>query len=549
MAEDATNGMMGQDELPEQVADAVDDGGATGAVTPVGEDDADKDASAVPDPDAVPDPAAAKAAPDPDAVPAAPAADADVDGDSSPRKFRMRLARGRKSLARRIFVSLAAVSAIAAVAVLVIATLVYQKSGVRDAGRMLETECALVKTSMRGTQSDIIHLTNLDLGEARVTVVSPDGTVLYDNQNSIDSMPNHADRPEIAGTLETGKGSAERDSATSGRVEIYRAVRLDNGNVLRLAVDRDGIKAALGHDVLLAVAVVTAVVLVCWAVSRLIVDRLVEPILDIDPSNPDPEGSYVELEPLVERIDEQMGELRGADLMRREFTSNVTHELKTPLSTISGAAELIRDGIAKPEDVPEFAGRIVDEAHHMTDLVNDILTLSKLDESERAGDTSLLGKAEPVDIAHALREVGNRLAPAAEAAGVRLTCSGDSVIVRGIPSLLDELAYNLCDNAIRYNRAGGTVDARIDVVDGCPRLVVADTGLGIPEAAQAKVFERFYRVDASRSRERGGTGLGLAIVKHAAAYHGAKLALESKEGVGTTVTVTFPESSLVEALG
>ena len=180
---------------------------------------------------------------------------------------------------------------------------------------------------------------------------------------------------------------------------------------------------------------------------------------------------------------------------------------------------------------------------------NFLHAMTSVDESERAGDTSLLGKAEPVDIAHALREVGNRLAPAAEAAGVRLTCSGDPVIVRGIPSLLDELAYNLCDNAIRYNHAGGTVDARIDVVDGCPRLVVADTGLGIPEAAQAKVFERFYRVDASRSRERGGTGLGLAIVKHAAAYHGANLALESKEGVGTTVTVTFPESSLVEALG
>lgn len=549
MAEDATNGMMGQDELPEQAADAVDDGGATGAVTPTGEDDVDKDAPAVPVLATTPAPVAAKAAPAPDAAPATPVADADADGGSSSRRVRAFLSRGRKSLARRIFISLAVVSAIAAVAVLVIASLVYQKSGVRDAGRMLETECALVKTSMRGTQSDIIHLTNLDLGEARVTVVSPDGTVLYDSQNSVDSMPNHADRPEIAGALETGKGSAERDSATSGRVEIYRAVRLDNGNVLRLAVDRDGIRAALGHDVLLAVAVVTAVVLVCWAVSRLIVDRLVEPILDIDPSNPDLEGSYVELEPLVERIGEQMGELRGADLMRREFTSNVTHELKTPLSTISGAAELIRDGIAKPEDVPEFAGRIVDEAHHMTDLVNDILTLSKLDESERVGDTSLLGKAEPVDIAHALREVGNRLAPVADAAGVRLTCSGDPVIVRGIPSLLDELVYNLCDNAIRYNHAGGTVDAHIDVVDGCPRLVVADTGLGIPEAAQAKVFERFYRVDASRSRERGGTGLGLAIVKHAAAYHGAKLTLESKEGVGTTVTVTFPESSLVEALG
>ena len=320
MAEDATNGMMGQDELPEQAADAVDDGGATGAVTPTGEDDVDKDPPAVPVLATTPAPVAAKAAPAPDAAPATPVADADADGGSSSRRVRTFLSRGRKSLARRIFISLAVVSAIAAVAVLVIASLVYQKSGVRDAGRMLETECALVKTSMRGTQSDIIHLTNLDLGEARVTVVSPDGTVLYDNQNSVDSMPNHADRPEIAGALETGKGSAERDSATSGRIEIYRAVRLDNGNVLRLSVARDGIKAALGHDVLLSVAVVTAVVLVCWAVSRLIVDRLVEPILDIDPSDPDPEGSYVELEPLVDRIDEQMGELRGSHLMRREFT-------------------------------------------------------------------------------------------------------------------------------------------------------------------------------------------------------------------------------------
>ena len=472
-----------------------------------------------------------------------------IDQDPTRGQEKRQKAPSRPSLARRFFIALSAIAAVAAIAVLVCSSLIYQSVTVDDAGRMLESECRVVRASLRGDDTDVMRLTAFDSGDVRVTLVGTDGTVLYDNQNSVASMPNHADRPEIAEALADGTGSAERDSETSGYVSVYRAIRLANGNVLRLAVDRDGAAAAVRHDLLLVCAVVLVIIAVCWAASRLVADRLVSPILAIDPAEPDAAVTYVEIEPLVEHISEQVEELRGADLMRREFTSNVTHELKTPLSTISGAAELIRDGIAKPEDVPEFAGRIVDEAHHMTDLVNDILTLSKLDESERAGDTSLLGKAEPVDIAHALREVGNRLAPVAEAADVRLTCSGDPVIVRGIPSLLDELAYNLCDNAIRYNRAGGTVDARIDVVDGCPRLVVADTGLGIPEAAQAKVFERFYRVDASRSRERGGTGLGLAIVKHAAAYHGAKLALESKEGVGTTVTVTFPESSLVEALG
>lgn len=445
----------------------------------------------------------------------------------------------RPSLARRFFIALSAIAAVAAIAVLVCSSLIYQSVTVDDAGRMLESECRVVRASLRGDDTDVMRLTAFDSGDVRVTLVGTDGTVLYDNQNGVASMPNHADRPEIAEALADGTGSAERDSETSGYVSVYRAIRLANGNVLRLAVDRDGAAAAVRHDLLLVCAVVLAIIAVCWAASRLVADRLVSPILAIDPAEPDAAVTYVEIEPLVERISEQVEELRGADLMRREFTSNVTHELKTPLSSISGASELIRDGIARPEDVPEFAGRIYDEAHHMTELVNDILTLSKLDESERSGDASLLGAPEPVNLLHVAREVATRLAPVAEKTGVSITAAGEACVVQGYPRLLDELVYNLCDNAIRYNHEDGWVDVSVSLEDECPLLVVADSGSGIPAEQQAKVFERFYRGEQSRSRETGGTGLGLAIVKHAATLHGAALTLDSEPGHGTTVCVRF----------
>ena len=463
-----------------------------------------------------------------------------IDQDPTRGQEKRQKAPSRPSLARRFFIALSAIAAVAAIAVLLCSSLIYQSVTVDDAGRMLESECRVVRASLRGDDTDVMRLTAFDSGDVRVTLVGTDGTVLYDNQNSVASMPNHADRPEIAEALADGTGSAERDSETSGYVSVYRAIRLANGNVLRLAVDRDGVAAAVRHNLLLVCAVVLVIIAVCWAASRLVADRLVSPILAIDPAEPDAAVTYVEIEPLVERISEQVEELRGADLMRREFTSNVTHELKTPLSSISGASELIRDGIARPEDVPEFARRIYDEAHHMTELVNDILTLSKLDESERSGDASLLGAPEPVNLLHVAREVATRLAPVAEKMGVSITAAGEACVVQGYPRLLDELVYNLCDNAIRYNHEGGWVDVSVSLEDECPLLVVADSGSGIPAEQQAKVFERFYRGEQSRSRETGGTGLGLAIVKHAATLHGAALTLDSEPGHGTTVCVRFP---------
>ena len=227
-------------------------------------------------------------------------------------------------------------------------------------------------------------------------------------------------------------------------------------------------------------------------------------------------------------------ERENREQLRREFTANVSHELRTPLTSISGFAELIRDGIAKPQDVQHFAGNIYTEAQRLIALVGDIIRLSQLDEgsvgSEKT-DLRLDGMAA---------SVVSRLQDAAAQHDVTLRTDLKPCRVHGIAQIVDELIYNLCDNAIKYNRKGGSVTVSTAEENGQPVLRVADTGIGIPAAEQDRVFERFYRVDKSHSRAIGGTGLGLSIVKHAAAYHHARVALESTLGTGTTVTVTFP---------
>ena len=242
-----------------------------------------------------------------------------------------------------------------------------------------------------------------------------------------------------------------------------------------------------------------------------------------------------------------MGELQLdiiVDRMRREFTANITHELKTPLTAISGYAELIANGMVEGEgDLRNFGGRIYREAGRLAALVNDILTLSNLDEAERAaeGEAVPIGSTEPIELSRAIYAVEQRLEQVARQANVTISHETKPVVIEGVSRLIDELIYNLASNAIRYNRPGGTVTLQCGTNDeGHPFLAVADTGIGIAPEEQGKVFERFYRVDKSRSKARGGTGLGLAIVKHAALYHHATLDLSSELGVGTTITVTFP---------
>ena len=223
------------------------------------------------------------------------------------------------------------------------------------------------------------------------------------------------------------------------------------------------------------------------------------------------------------------------DELRREFTANVSHELKTPLTSISGIAEIMQSGMVKPEDIQSFAGDIYQEAQRLIALVEDIIRLSRLDE----GAESLV--REPVNLLSVAQDVARRLDSAAQKAGVTLKVMGLSVEVRGIPSVLDEMVYNLCDNAIKYNHPGGTVNVTVAPADdGSAEVTVEDTGIGIPVEDQSRVFERFYRVDKSHSKEIGGTGLGLSIVKHGASLHGAQIHMDSQVGRGTSVQLLFP---------
>ena len=220
------------------------------------------------------------------------------------------------------------------------------------------------------------------------------------------------------------------------------------------------------------------------------------------------------------------------EALRREFTANVSHELKTPLTSILGTAEILKNGMVKPEDISHFAGNIHREAQRLIGLVNDIIKLSRLDEGGTAAQW------ETVDLHAMAEEVLRQLAPAAEKQQVTMTLEGGAGPVRGVPQIVEEIVYNLCDNAIAYNKPGGSVRVTLSSTPEGERVTVADTGIGIPRELRERVFERFYRVDKSHSS--GGTGLGLSIVKHGAAYLGARVELDSEPGKGSTFTLTFP---------
>ena len=219
------------------------------------------------------------------------------------------------------------------------------------------------------------------------------------------------------------------------------------------------------------------------------------------------------------------------ETLRREFTANVSHELKTPLTAILGTAEILENGMVQPEDIPHFAGNIHREARRLIGLVNDIIKLSRLDEGAAA-------QWETVELHAMAEEVLRQLAPAAEKKQVTMTLEGGAAPIWGVSQIVEEMIYNLCDNAIAYNRPGGSVEVTLSSAPEGERVTVADTGIGIPPELRERVFERFYRVDKSHSG--GGTGLGLSIVKHGAAYLSARVELDSRPGKGSTFTLTFP---------
>ena len=498
------------------------------------------------------------------------------------------------------------------------------------------------------------YLATVENTANRITLIDTDGTVLYDNQADPATMENHSDREEFQEASTAGAGEATRISDTIAEQTFYYAVKLQNGQVLRVAATTDSVFAAvlavlpwiLGVEVLVAVCTVLF--------SNFLTKKIVAPINRLDLDHPADNEIYDELSPLLGKISRQNeviaqqmkslrekqeeftsitenmsegflvldnntdilsyntsalrllgaeavpaeshvsalalnrsagfrsavdgalagkrseqlvrqggrccqvmanpvlrdGEVEGAvvvilditereerENLRREFTANVSHELKTPLTSISGFAEIIKNGIVKPEDIPRFAGNIYEESQRLVTLVDDILNLSRLDEA----DVQL--EREDFDLSSLARDVAGRLKASAKKNGVVITVIGDKAEINGVKSIVDEMVFNLVDNAVKYNKQNGRVTVTVDSSSDGTALTVTDTGIGIPQADVDRVFERFYRVDKSRSKATGGTGLGLAIVKHIARIHNARIKLDSVVDEGTTITVIFETAS------
>ena len=476
----------------------------------------------------------------------------------------------------------------------------------------------------------------------RITLISPDGTVLYDSVARADAMENHLSREEVAQALREGTGKSSHYSSTVLKKNLYYALRLEDGNVLRLSREQSSLGAMLLNMAWPIAATVAGLLLLAAGLSVRLARQITQPINAISPD--DPQDVYPELQPLTQRLRQQretirnqmdelsrrmrefsamtenmsegfllidlrghvltenhsasmllptdadniakcsqrelcqaaqqaltgqrcerllqqgertlsviaspvleFGQVTGAvvltldvtereqrEKLRREFSANVSHELKTPLTSISGFAELMSQGLVPPDKVREFSLDIQKECTRLTNLVEDIIDLSRLEEG--GGDMTW----EDIDLYTLCDDVLQSLEPVAKRQAVTLRLAGESLQVRGVYQVLREMIYNLCDNAIKYNRSGGSVTVTVARSAGRASVAVADTGIGIPYEDQSRVFERFYRVDKSHSRAIGGTGLGLSIVKHAAALHGAEIKLQSQPEDGTVITVLFP---------
>ena len=511
-----------------------------------------------------------------------------------------------------------------------------------------------VASILNASQNDTEILTAFaENARSRITLIAADGRVIYDNDADETAMDNHLDRPEVVQALSSGSGEVVRNSETIGKRTFYRAVRLNDGSVLRVAATGSSFFGLLGGWLPWTLLIAALVCFAALITALTLADSLTRPINTINIEDPLSNNVYDELSPLLTRLEAQNGRIReqireltankrefecitdgmqegivifsaeggvlsanrsakqilsdhtdgsylelcrdavyadtvekalrgersvatleragriysmhaspvgsadqepgapsgsavllisdvtetaASERQRREFTANVSHELKTPLTSIMGYAELISHSMASPADVPGFGSRIYNESRRLLALIEDIIRLSQLDEG------GLKEEFKEQDIGVICAEVTERLSDRAAECGVtlRFVPASEPLTVSGIKQVIYEMVYNLTDNAIRYNRAGGSAELTAQRRDGRIVLKVSDTGIGIAPEHRTRVFERFYSVDKSRSKANGGTGLGLSIVKHGAMLHDAEVSLDSVPGHGTCVTVSFP---------
>lgn len=368
----------------------------------------------------------------------------------------------------------------------------------------------------------------------RVTQISPEGEVLYDTRRDESTLEDHSGRKEVQEALASGEGEDVRMSDTVGQELYYYALLLDDGTVLRASKSMDGLIGTALNNLPVMAGLAVVMMILAYFMAKWQTNRLVKPIYELDLEHPLENKTYDELTPFLEAMDKQNREKEAVSNMRKEFSANVSHELKTPLTSISGYAEIMKNGMVRPADVPVFSERIYKEARRLIHLVEDIIKLSKLDEE------SVELEKQEVDLYEMTREIVSRLSPQAQQRNIRMEVTGEPVTYFGIRQILDEMIYNVCENAVKYNNENGRVSVWVGNTLEGPKVTVTDTGIGIPEEHHERIFERFYRVDKSHSKERGGTGLGLSIVKHGALLHGAKVTVDSTPGRGTRIEMQFP---------
>lgn len=508
----------------------------------------------------------------------------------------------------------------------------------------LESEANYIAYAVENQGMDYIN--NFSNSDKRITLISPDGDVIADTSADKSELGNHSDRQEIIEALKSGKGTSIRYSNTLAEKTVYFAMKMDDGNILRVSTTQYTVAAIIISLIQPILIVFVVAVALSFALAQRVSKSIIQPINELDLDNPSNNEPYDELAPLLRKISKQKktiekqikaaehkqeefrlitenmkegfivvdkkrnlltynrsalkllgiskdnpddilaagnhnlifvidkaldGVREKSDLalgsndyrlianpvyeneqiigaviliidvtesvkreqLRREFTSNVSHELKTPLTSISGFAEMMKNGDTPDAVVTDFSTSIYDEAQRLINLVNDIIKISELDEK------NVQAESEEIDLYELSADIINRLKPVADKRNISLNLIGESTVVSGTEKILDEMIYNLCDNAIKYNADSGTVDVILSESSRHIKLTVRDTGIGIPQSEQERIFERFYRVDKSHSKSIGGTGLGLSIVKHAAIYHNAEIKLKSELGKGTSITVQF----------
>ena len=373
----------------------------------------------------------------------------------------------------------------------------------------------------------------LDEKDIRITWISGEGRVLFDNGVNTDALDNHMDRPEVQDAFLTGNGESERKSDTLKLRTYYYALLLDDGTVIRVAKEAKSVFSIFISTFPVLTGILVIILLLCISISHFLTKQLLSPIREMAENMDDcsDKSTYKELSPFIDRIREQHDDILASAKARQDFTANVSHELKTPLTAISGYAELIESRMVDQEQQIQFAGAIRKNADRLVTLINDIIRLSELDQS------SIPVQFAKVDLYEIAQERVELLQNNTREKQIKLTLEGGSCELTASRGMMVELLDNLIQNAIHYNVTGGSVEVTVKRSGNHAVLAVSDTGIGIPEDEQPRVFERFYRVDKSRSRDTGGTGLGLSIVKHIVELHEGTIRIQSRPGQGTVITV------------